>query len=240
MPKTILIIKAMNEEMALLNKQLTIEKEQVVGAFHFFESHYHDLTIITVVCGIGKVNAATCTAVGCVLYQPHLVINAGVAGGLHADLNVGDVIIASALSYHDVDVTTFGYAHGQVPRMPQFYSVDQTLAVFAQHKADEHAFKIIDGLICSGDAFISDAQVVLAIQAKIPDIVGLDMESCAIAQACHQLAVPFFCLRSISDAANEVAKPSYELCLTLAVNNVTTVLLLLLQQLSVHDQQRVA
>ena len=78
--------------------------------------------------------------------------------------------------------------------------------------------------------------MVIAIQGKIPDILGLDMESCAIAQACHQLQIPFCCLRGISDAANDQAKASYENCLIIAVKNVTQVLLTVLEQTTRHFQ----
>lgn len=231
MTKTILIITAMPEEMACLQKTFPITAEKTVGAFRFFESVLATHKIVTTICGIGKVNAAACTAVAAMLYQPNLVINVGVAGGLHPGLEVGDVVVASELNYHDADATAFGYAHGQIPRMPESYSTDETWVNLLTEKDHGFAFQVVSGLLCSGDSFVADENRVIEIQKQFPDIIALDMESCGIAQCCHQLELSFCCLRSISDAANSKAKMSYDLCLELAVTQVTQVLQVILNAL---------
>lgn len=236
---TVLMINAMAEEQAGFNKHLSVGRERVVGAFCFMEYQYLSFSLITTCCGIGKVNAAACTALGISLYQPDLVINSGVAGGLVSELAVGDVIIGTEFSYHDADATAFGYAYGQIPRMPLFYQASLVINQLIMDSLQLASFNVLSGLICSGDSFIADHEKVLAIQAKIPAILALDMESCAIAQACHQLQVPFSCLRSISDAANTQATQSYEACLVIAVDHVTQVLVDFLQHYHVVNQARV-
>lgn len=231
MTKTILIITAMPEEMACLQKAFTITAEKTVGAFRFFESALATHTVVTTICGIGKANAATCTAVAATLYQPDLVINVGVAGGLHPSLEVGDVVVASELNYHDADATAFGYVYGQIPRMPASYSTDKTWVDLLTEQDHAFTFQVVSGLLCSGDSFVADESRVIEIKKQFPDIIGLDMESCAIAQCCHQLDIAFCCLRSISDAANSTAKMSYDLCLELAVAQVTQVLQVILAKL---------
>lgn len=231
MTKTILIITAMPEEMACLQQTFTITAEKAVGAFRFFESALATHTIVTTICGIGKVNAAACTAIATMLYQPDLVINIGVAGGLHPDLDVGDVVVATDLNYHDADATAFGYAHGQIPSMPKSYATDETWVRLLTEHDHGFPFQVLSGLLCSGDSFVADENQVIEIKKLFPDIIALDMESCAIAQCCHQLAVPFCCLRSISDAANSKAKLSYDVCLALAVTQVTQVLHVILSEL---------
>jgi adenosylhomocysteine nucleosidase len=224
MYKTIFIITAMPEEMTCLHKLFQPHHDHKIGAFHFFESRLQNVNIVTAICGIGKVNAAICTTIASCLYQPDLVINVGVAGGLHPNLHVGDVIVASKFNYHDADATTFGYDYGQIPRMPKLYQADQELVDFLLQMENSFSFKLVAGLLSSGDSFVADENSVIIIKEKFPEILGLDMESCAIAQVCHQLSLPFCCLRSISDAADGKAKQSYEHNLVIAVENVSQVL----------------
>jgi adenosylhomocysteine nucleosidase len=47
--------------------------------------------IILAVCGIGKANAAMATAYCCMKYQPGCVLNAGAAGAVDKDCEVGEV-----------------------------------------------------------------------------------------------------------------------------------------------------
>lgn len=55
------------------------------------------------------------------------------------------------------------------------------------------------GLICSGDIFVSDPEIVARIRTLYPDVDAVDMESAAIAQVCFLRNVPFACMRVISD-----------------------------------------
>ena len=48
-------------------------------------------------------------------FKPDIVLNIGSAGGFdEKTLEVGTVIISDEVRHHDVDVTAFGYAMGQV------------------------------------------------------------------------------------------------------------------------------
>lgn len=55
------------------------------------------------------------------------------------------------------------------------------------------------GLVCSGDVFVSDPEVLARIRSLYPDVDAVDMESAAIAQVCFMRQVPFSCMRVISD-----------------------------------------
>jgi adenosylhomocysteine nucleosidase len=62
--------------------------------------------------------------------------------------------------------------------------------------ADE---RLMNGLICTGDQFITDRERQNVIKQNFPDGMACDMESAAIAQTCHLLGIPFLSLRVISD-----------------------------------------
>lgn len=59
-------------------------------------------------------------------FQVEAIINTGSAGALADGIAVGDVVITDRLAYHDVDVTAFGYAYGQMAQQPFYFESDKT------------------------------------------------------------------------------------------------------------------
>jgi adenosylhomocysteine nucleosidase len=115
---TIGVIGAMEEEVELLKSALgQVETFERAGNT-FYIGELHHTRIVLLQSGIGKVNAAIGTTLLISRYDPLCLINTGSAGAVFEDLEVGDVIISTQVVHHDVDVTAFGYAIGQVPRMP--------------------------------------------------------------------------------------------------------------------------
>jgi adenosylhomocysteine nucleosidase len=62
-----------------------------------------------------------------------------------------------------------------------------------------------EGLIVSGDRFVSSAAEAQALQAELPDALAVEMEGAAIAQVCLDFGLPFGVVRSISDRADDAA-----------------------------------
>ncbi|MDR0641411.1 MAG: 5'-methylthioadenosine/S-adenosylhomocysteine nucleosidase, partial [Treponema sp.] len=131
------IIGAMEDEVAMLRDWLGCPETNRIGGFEFFLGTLEGKSTVLLRCGIGKVNAA----VGCALlidhYKPGLVINTGSAGGIDTTLKFGDAIISTGLCYHDVDVTGFNYAPGQVPGLPALFPVEESLVRRAEAAVQE-------------------------------------------------------------------------------------------------------
>ena len=146
--------------------------------------------------GIGKVNAAIQTVEMIRQYKPDVIISSGCAGGNGDDVNVQDVVVSSELVYHDVycgtaiDSTT---VYGQVQGLPARYQADPYLF----EKALLTGAK--PGLIVTGDWFVDSKDKMREIIGHFPEAKAVDMESCAIAQACYINKVPFISFRVISD-----------------------------------------
>ena len=146
--------------------------------------------------GIGKVNAAIQTVEMIRQYKPDVIISSGCAGGNGDDVNVQDVVVSSELAYHDVycgtaiDSTT---VYGQVQGLPARYQADPYLF----EKALLTGAK--PGLIVTGDWFVDSKDKMREIIGHFPEAKAVDMESCAIAQACYINKVPFISFRVISD-----------------------------------------
>jgi adenosylhomocysteine nucleosidase len=214
------IIGAMEEEVVLLREQLKELQEKKLAGCEFYQGYLNDQEIVLLKSGIGKVNAAIGTTLMVQMYDPDVILNTGSAGGFHTDLNVGDVVISTEVRHHDVDATIFGYEYGQVPQMPANYIPDQRLvqaAVKAGARVED--IQVAQGLIASGDSFMSDHERVEDIRNKFPALYAAEMEAAAIAQTCYQFNVPFVIIRSLSDIAGKDARVSYDQFLKTASKN---------------------
>ena len=155
-------------------------------------------------CGIGKVNAALGAQRMINEFHPDCIISSGCAGGNGDDINIQDVVVSSELCYHDVycgtaiDNTTI---YGQVQGLPARYQADPyLLGKTAELSRDkEQGMRIVPGLIVTGDWFVDSKEKMREIIGHFPDAKAVDMESCAIAQACYINKVPFISFRIISD-----------------------------------------
>jgi len=192
------IIAAMQEEMNHLKELLSSVQTHQEGPLTIFKGERRGHTIFLIQSGIGKVNAAIATNILIRDYRPDYVINTGVAGGYHRDLNILDLVLSTKLAYHDVDVTVFDYQRGQLPGKPLYFEADNHLLDIAS-QVDTAPHKAIPGVIYSGDSFIHTPDQVDFLQRHFPDAAAVEMEGAAIAHTCHQYGIPFLVIRAISD-----------------------------------------
>lgn len=159
-------------------------------------------------CGIGKVNAAVGTM--CLIHEHHpdAIISTGLAGGIDPLMNIMDVLAATQTVYHDVDcggIVSGGVCPlGQVQGLPARYDADQHLIDTALRVPREDGERLVTGLICTGDQFITDRERQNNIKRHFPDGLACDMESAAIAQTCYLMNIPFMSLRVISDTPGRI------------------------------------
>ncbi len=203
------IIGAMQVEVEILQQHLEERKDVKIGDFFFSEGSIGENTVIICLSGIGKVSAAVGTTLLIECYSPDCIINTGSAGGLGTS-KVHDIILATEVRHHDVDVTAFGYEIGQQAQQPEAFLPDKELLQLAIENCKEHTDTLRCGLVVSGDAFISNPKRLSWISKHFPGALAVEMEAAAIAQVCHQFSVPFLVLRAISDRAGEGDASSYK------------------------------
>ena len=215
------IIGAMEAEVALLRDSLTgLETHRFGKNFVVYTGQFAGKDIALCQSGIGKVNAAIATTLLKEHFAPDVVINTGSAGGIGGDLKVGDVVVGTHIMHHDVDVTAFGYQHGQVPQLPAAFACDETLVAAAEKAACTfQAARVMHGLIVSGDSFINSKTAIEQIHARLSQPLAVEMEAAAIAQTCYQLDTPFVVIRAISDSAEDSASVSFEEFLEVAAKH---------------------
>lgn len=205
------IIGAMELEITTLKDTMKIDRIVEKAGMQFYEGQLADLPCVVVKCGIGKVNAGICVQILSDLFEVTHIINTGIAGSLNASLDIGEIVVSTGAIQHDVDVTVFGYAPGQIPGFEnRLFSANQEMADIAitactNANKDIHAIK---GLVVSGDQFISDAQVKDRI-IKEYNADCVEMEGASIAQAATLNQIPFIIIRAISDKADNSAEMDY-------------------------------
>ena len=124
---------------------------------------------------------------------------------------MGDAVISSEVRHHDVDVTAFGYEHGQVPQLAAAFTADEKLVKLAEAAAEGiRDIQVVTGLIASGDTFMSDPEKVEYVRTKFNGLQAVEMEAAAIAQVAYQFNVPFVIIRSLSDIAGKESNVSFD------------------------------
>lgn len=228
-PKTFGIIGAMEPEIALLKQAMTHLQTQTFGATTVHLGLIGKQNVALCLSGIGKVNAAISTTILIEHFACDCIINTGSAGALSPNMKIGDLVIGTEIAHHDVDVTAFGYQHGQIPQLPPRYHSHKTMLFSTEMAAGQlPELQKHKGLIVSGDQFISNDNMLATIRKNFPDALAVEMEAAAIAQTCHQLNRPFVIIRAISDTGDSEAAISFEAFLeTAAVHSAKLVQILL-------------
>ena len=226
------IIAAMPEELLHLTQNLDKTQEVQVLGNTYYTGTIGKIEVVLVQSGIGKVMSAMSVAVLADHFQVEAIINTGSAGALAEGIAVGDVVIADKLVYHDVDVTAFGYAYGQMAGQPLYFESDKNFITRIQTNLSQLDQTWHLGLIATGDSFIAGDDKIASIKSHFPDVLAVEMEGAAIAQAAQALDLPFLVIRAMSDNANHEASISFDEFIIEAGRRSAQVLLAFLKALN--------
>lgn len=227
----IAIVAAMKEEIHPFEEHFSPGKEVFSkGPIRILEVNQN---LYLVQSGIGKANAAACTAWLCDKIHPDIIINTGTTGSFNPAFDLADVIVSTKFAYSDVDATGFDYAWGQVPQMPENYPVEKELheKILSLLRDKVSGFNIQSGFIATSDSFMSSIDAVENIRVQLPDIVASDMESTPIAQVASFYDIPVLNIRGVSDHVGGNAPETFEETLEKASQNAFEAVLLLVENL---------
>jgi adenosylhomocysteine nucleosidase len=225
----IAVISAVHEELSEILQLMPDERKLTVAGRDFWQGHLQGHEVVAVLCGIGKVAAATTATVLLERFAPAHMLFTGVAGGLMPGVEVGDVVVGARYLQHDLsaaplfptwEVPGTGKIHfdadlvlvqvlqeaarDALTWLPKLVS-DETLRALGLHRPTVHT-----GLIISGDRFITREAEADALRQALPQAMAVDMESAAVAQVCWDYGVPFAAVRTISDRADDEAHVDFQ------------------------------
>lgn len=162
----ILFVAAMASEVRLILNHLTPDNELLVT-------------------GVGKVNAASKLSTYLATHHVDSIVNLGFAGATEP-YAVGDVVMINRATYHDFDLSMFGYQKGQVPGMPVQFQSDPML--LKQLQASIQHVKIGD--LLTGDVFMTE---------KRTGQYLVDMEGAALFHVAYMHQIPMVSIKVVSD-----------------------------------------
>ena len=205
----IAIMGAMPEEIAPILNKLDNYKTTKYADNEYYEATYKGVEVVVAYSKIGKVFSSLTASSMCQHFGCDKLLFSGVAGAVSPDLKIGDLVVATKLSQHDLDITAFGHPFGYVPEGAVFVDADKEMIEISKKVASSMGKIVKEGIIATGDQFVADEKRKNWI-AKTFNADALEMEGASVAIVCDALNVPFFILRSISDAADMDASFSFD------------------------------
>lgn len=217
------ILSALAEEQQGLRERLDrLERVERAGRV-FWRGLLHGQPVVLALSRIGKVAAATTATTLIEAFGAQRLVFTGVAGGVGPGVAVGDVVVATEFVQHDMDASPlFPRFHVPLYGRERFacdaaltaklaWATQAGLAQLAgvMPGPGERNQRLHQGLVASGDRFVSAAAEAAALHAALHDAghptLAVEMEGAAVAQVCHDYGIPFAAMRTISDRADDTA-----------------------------------
>lgn len=225
---TTAILSALPEEQSSLIEHLAHPQRVVRAGRAFWMGELQGRSAVLALSGIGKVAAATTATALIEYFGVARIVFTGVAGGVGDGVNVGDVVVAQDYIQHDMDASPLfprwevpGYARSRLVCDAALSAllleaagacVSSTSGQFGLKSA---ARRTHHGLIASGDRFVCAADESRSLHGALfdagHDVLAVEMEGAAVAQVCHDYAIPFAAVRTISDRADDAAHVDFPL-----------------------------
>ena len=149
----------------------------------FYSGVYEGVEVVSVFCGVCKVNAAIATQILISKFEVTHIVLTGVAGALNRQLEIGDIVISSEVAYHDVAHEILTKYH---PWMKDIYfrpDVELLKLCESIGKSLSILNKCYIGRIITGEAFITRNERKSLIEHFNP--LCVDMESASVAHTCY-------------------------------------------------------
>lgn len=204
----IAILGAMPEEIDPFIVEIPTQIDYYAGN-KFYKAEFTGHELFIAYSKIGKVNAAITATLLIEKFKVEALLFTGVAGALKDNFKIGELLYATKLAQHDLDISAFGHPVGYVPGNEIFVNTSKKLNKIAVKTAKDLGLTLKSGVIASGDQFICDDDKKAWI-AKTFGADAVEMEGASVAQVCSAFKVPFFIMRAISDVAGHKAEIDYD------------------------------
>lgn len=213
------IVSALPDELSALLVLVESPTVLTVAGRRLYRGRLHGHEVVLTLCGIGKVAAALTTTLLIERLSVRGLMFTGVAGGLGSEVRVGDVVVARTLLQHDMDASPLFPRH-QIPdlgvdELPADEALTAALLTAARAVVQKppsavagfglKAPAVHEGLVISGDRFVSTSAESVDLASRLPSALAVEMEGAAMAQVCAAYGVPCAVLRTISDRADDQA-----------------------------------
>ncbi len=204
--KTIGILNAGDSELAPFLDTLKPVRTVKKAMLTFYECEYEGKKLITLYSGVCKVNAAIASQILIDTFSVDCLISTGTCGGLDESIEVFDTIAATACTYHDVDESILMDFHPWI-KTPCF-PCDSNL--LERLRSLSFCYPLRFGLLATGEYFLETKEQREELLNRYPNVLGIDMESCAIAHVCYVNQIPFLSIRTVTDNGKSSGSAAFE------------------------------
>ncbi len=203
---------------------LTNKQEHKIGRRSYFTGELNNQKVVVVYSRVGKVAASATVTTLILEFKVSELIFTGVAGGIHTDVKIGDIVLGQNLIQHDMNAQPLFPAY-EIPMLGKAYfeadssQLEVATTAILEILEEQHLHNVISekdldkfnihqpqlhvGLIGSGDLFFSTNSQKEKLQQNLPEILCVEMEGAAVAQVCYEFDIPFIIIRTISDDADD-------------------------------------
>jgi adenosylhomocysteine nucleosidase len=184
------IITAMPEETHSVARAIGGARNNLINGLVVLQGAFagHDILIVEAGMGFNKAAKAAEKLVQQVC--PDMIISAGFCGGISAELQVGDVVVATGLTI--VSEKSLDNVPVEIPSFCKNFVVRQA--------AEGH--RVFGGLFASTPVIMQKSLLATQLPADAPFPV-VEMESAAVAIIAVENGIPFAGIRSVSDPFDE-------------------------------------
>jgi adenosylhomocysteine nucleosidase len=184
------IITAMPGESQAIIRALQHAKKIRTGERTMYQAQFRGHEIVVAEAGMGFANAAQAARQLMGKLRPDLMISAGFCGGISAELQVGDAVVAVGLLI--VSETGLQEVPATIPAICQDFVSRQA----------EQGSRVFAGLFATTTAIMQKSRLAALLPADAPYPV-VEMESAAIALEAAENGIPVIGLRTVSDPLDE-------------------------------------
>ncbi|WP_291100793.1 MULTISPECIES: 5'-methylthioadenosine/adenosylhomocysteine nucleosidase [unclassified Empedobacter] len=218
------IMGAIPQEINGVVNLLTNKQEHKIGRRSYFTGELNNQKVVVVYSRVGKVAASATVTTLILEFKVSELIFTGVAGGIHTDVKIGDIVLGQNLIQHDMNAQPLFPAY-EIPMLGKAYfeadssQLEVATTAILEILEEQHLHNVISekdldkfnihqpqlhvGLIGSGDLFFSTNSQKEKLQQNLPEILCVEMEGAAVAQVCYEFDIPFIIIRTISDDADD-------------------------------------
>ena len=217
-------MSAMPEEIAGLELLIGDATEVTYGMRTYYTGRINNIKVVLVFSRWGKVAAATTVSTLVLKFGITELIFTGVAGGMHSDLKIGDIVLGTKFIQHDMDARPiiaryelplhgivylesdkeqFKFVRDSIEYLLENNTLSNTISKEEFERFGISVPSLFTGEIASGDKFFSTEYDKKHLSEALPDVLCVEMEGAAVAQVCYEHQIPYSIIRTISDTADE-------------------------------------
>lgn len=195
------IVGALRWELSPLERKLKLQRVEREGGVILIAGTREEQEIVLAIGGIGQKQASHASQVLLDRFKPRILISAGFAGALKAELRPGDLVFGERLIRLDGGWSSIRHPTPDTRHPTEVFFSTPSLVTQAEEAAKALHLPFWRGTLLSLDAMLTESYEKK--EAASSGALAVEMEGAAIARVAFNLGLPLLAVRSISDTFDQ-------------------------------------